>query len=100
MTAVKGTVTHGGKTFKFQEESFGTNRGITLSVTGVAKSQVTYKLDPNPHDLRAYNKNQSKFYTEAATKAAALYDIPTNKWPSPGSKKITVLTETYSLVAR
>ncbi len=97
MPAVKGTVTHGGKTFKYQEESFGTNRGITLSVTGVAKSNVTYKLDPNPHDLRAYNKNQTKFYQQAAQETAELYDAKLNKWPSGGSKKITVFTETYTL---
>ena len=100
MTAVKGTVSSGGKTFKFQEESFGTNRGITMSVNGVAKSAVTYKLVPNPHDLRAYNKNQTKFYTEAATQTAKLYDATGNKWPAGGAKKITVLTETYTLANR
>jgi len=57
-------------------------------------------MDPNPHDLRAYNKNQSKFYTEAATKLAELYDVTHNKWPAPGAKKITVLTEEYHLVSR
>jgi len=100
MTAVKGTVTYGGKTFKFQEESFGTNRGLTMSVNGVAKSQVTYKFDPNPHDLRAYNKNQAKFYTEAAKETAELYNVEKNTWPAPGSKRITVLTETYTLDSR
>jgi hypothetical protein len=100
MTAVKGTVTTGGHTFRFQEESFGTNRGITMSVNGVAQSQVTYKLNPNPHDLRAYNKNQEKFYKELATQLAPHYVVATNHWPAPGALHLTVLTEAYNLVAR
>jgi hypothetical protein len=69
-------------------------------VKGVQGSSVTYKMDPNPHDLRAYNKNQTKFYTQAATELAKHYDATHNRWPAPGAQKITVLTEGYHLVSR
>jgi hypothetical protein len=96
MPAVKGDVSYGGKSFKYQEESYGTNRGITIWAVGVKDGKVTYKFDPNPHDLRAYNKNQATFYKQAATELAELYNATTNKWPAVG-KKITVLTEVYTL---
>src|SRR5262249_54344491 len=96
---IKGTVSHGGHTFQYQEESWGTNRGITIFVKGFQGSSVTYKLSPNPHDLRAYNKNQSKFYEQAATEVAKHYDGTHNRWPAPGSTRITVLTEEYHLVS-
>ncbi|WP_019420206.1 hypothetical protein [Paenibacillus sp. OSY-SE] len=58
---VSGTVTINNVKYKYIEESFGKNRGITFN-----PGEHTYKITPNPHDNPKYNKKQTQFYTEIA----------------------------------
>lgn len=40
-------------------------RGIKVWIEGL-RGVRSYKLDPNPHHSREYNKNQEKFYEQVA----------------------------------
>jgi hypothetical protein len=97
-----GDITHNKIAFHFAEASIGNgkSRGITIKATASPKPAQTYKLEPNPHNDPWYNKNQGKFYTEAATELAKLYvasskDNPS--FPRYDAKKIKINNIEYKL---
>jgi hypothetical protein len=93
MPGCTGTVTANGNTYKYMEVSYGKQRGISVALQGTAGTYYEFKLSPNPHDLRAYNKKQSKFYEEIAT------DIVTN-WPPTIGRTVTALGSDFTLTSR
>lgn len=100
MPAIKGEVTNlSGVTFTYQEQSYGTNRGIKVWI-GSDKTISTYTFRPNPHnaDSKWYNKNQSEFYRLAA-KEIGEYHTQNAAWP-PGETTIRVNNTLYKLEIR
>lgn len=85
-------------TFHWTEASWGNNRGISVYVKGVEKSDIDYKAAPNPHNNRAYNKNQQGFYLAAIAAAAPKYNTEQNAWPD--SIEFDWENETYTLTPR
>ena len=71
-----------GITFNYVEQKSGGSgpgaRGIRIYIAG-GRDQ-SYKFSPNPHDDPWYNKNQAKFYRQAAE---ALADAYLAKKPNP-----------------
>lgn len=59
--------------------SGGGPRGIDIWRKGES-GRKEYAIDPNPHDNRKYNKEQSKFYTAMATAIGEKY-IEDSKFP-------------------
>lgn len=62
-------------TFNYTEIGEGRgNRAIRISKDGVAGSQITYAIDPNPHDDNHYNnKGQKEFYKTLAREIGKFY---------------------------
>jgi hypothetical protein len=60
------------------------------------KPPQCYKFDPDPHNDRDYNKNQAKFYRDAATAIAQIYN-DNGSFPRYGKASITVNATTYRL---
>ncbi|WP_075882924.1 serine protease [Candidatus Protochlamydia sp. W-9] len=62
-------------TFNYTEIGEGRgNRAIRISKDGVASSQITYAIYPNPHDNHHYNnKGQKKFYETLAKEIGKYY---------------------------
>lgn len=89
---VSGSITINKETYKYIEESFGKNRGITFN-----PGQHTYKITPNPHDNPKYNKKQEQFYEEIAKGVKTL--VEKSGWKDNLSN-ITALGETYTLAPR
>jgi hypothetical protein len=97
-----GDIKHANVDFHFAEATIGggKTRGITIKASKSPKPAQTYKFEPNPHDDPWYNKNQGKFYAEAATELAKLYvasskDNPS--FPRYDAKKIKVNKIEYKL---
>lgn len=67
---LKGRITHWETQVDYREvrKPGGGHRGIQATVTLSGGRRFTYCLDinENPHSVAAYNKNQAKFYQEAA----------------------------------
>lgn len=86
-------------TYEYNEVKYGTkgggNRGIYVRC---GTRDQEYKFQPNPHASRQYNKNQSKFYVEAA-KAVAGKLTANGLLPRYGAV-ITVMGEDYTLAPR
>lgn len=100
MPGIKGEVSNvSGVTFTYQEQSYGTNRGIKVWISG-NNAICSYRFTPNPHnaDSKWYNKNQPEFYRLAA-KEIAEYHTQHAGWP-PDSTNIQVNNTTYKLEAR
>jgi len=97
MAGIKGEFTEDNVTFKYGEVSYGTNRGIRIS----AGTRVQdYRFSPNPHDDPWYNKNQAKFYLQAAHAIAKLYLESGNQlFPRYGAT-IDVENVVYALLDR
>lgn len=95
--AIKGTVSAGKLTLTYGEMSFGKNRGLSISIDGQEGSRRDYQIAPNPHnaDSKWYNKNQAKFYKEAANAVAKK-----TKDSLPTSLDIEVNDVEYSLSER
>lgn len=93
MPGCNGTVTANGNSYKYMEVSYGTQRGISIALQGTAGSSYEFKLSPNPHNSKAYNKKQSKFYEEIATEIAG-------QWPPTVGTKVTGLGIEYTLTTR
>ncbi len=55
-------------------------RGLDIWVEGVRGSKQEYDIEPNPHDSKKYNKQQSKFYKLMAGEAADKYDCKKGKF--------------------
>lgn len=93
MPGCTGTIKSLGNTYKYMEVSYGTQRGIRIALQGTAGSSYEFKLSPNPHDLRQYNKKQTTFYAEIAQ------DI-VNSWPPIAGSTVTGLGSEFTLEAR
>jgi hypothetical protein len=89
-------ITLDGVTFHYGEMSFsGLGRGISMYRKGVAKDNHVYKFKmPNPHDDPFYNKNQGKWYDEAANAIAT--QVNNGGWPTDGGT-VTVHGTVYTL---
>ena len=78
-----GTTTYGYAEFKSSNRGGG-SRGLGIWIQG-ERGKTTYrKLDPNPHDSRQYNKNQSGFYQQLATEVAT-YHSRNRGFPAEGT---------------
>ncbi len=100
MPGIKGEISNtAGITFTYQEQSYGTNRGIKVWIGG-DQAICSYRFNPNPHnaDSKWYNKNQPEFYKLAA-KEIASYHAENNGWP-PDSHSIAVNNTSYKLEVR
>ena len=93
MPGVTGTIEANGNTYKYMEVSYGTQRGIRVALQGTAGTSYEFKFSPNPHDLRAYNKKQSKFYEQAAQGIVA-------NWPPTADMTLTALDSEFTLSVR
>ena len=98
-----GDIKHGDANVHWAEKTFGNgkSRGITVKYKEGAKPAQSYKMTPNPHDDPWYNKNQGKFYDEAATELAMLLvasgaTAAARSFPRYG-KKIKVHNVEYTL---
>lgn len=89
---VSGTITINNEKYKYIEESFGKNRGITFN-----PGSHTYKITPNPHDNPKYNKKQVQFYEEIAKGVKA--QVEKSGWKDTFTG-INALGETYTLSPR
>lgn len=90
---ISGSVTINGQNYKWIETSWGKNRGMTFN-----PGQHVYQFAPNPHDDPWYNKNQQKFYNQAAAAIKTIGDK--EKWTStswPSKINITVHGVDYTL---
>jgi hypothetical protein len=86
----------GGVDFDYAEMEFGRNRGIRIWVERQANSDREYKLRPDPHDYRKYNKNkQPQFYLEVAQAIAREYIQGNRQWPPPGTTIYVPLLADY-----
>jgi hypothetical protein len=98
-----GVAKYQGVEVDFREKTIGNGKSRGITVKCGSRKQ-DYKFTPNPHDADAwYNKNQIKFYEEAATQLAKLFhDSNTNAanrlFPRYG-KKITVHNTEYTLAS-
>ncbi len=93
MSAVKGTVKEGTKTFNYSEISSGVHRGIEMTEQGTGAKDATHtyylysvgqddKLH-NIHDLPVYNKDQAGLYKSLAAALAKKW-VTQGKWPAAG----------------
>ncbi|WCF06699.1 hypothetical protein NDS46_20420 [Paenibacillus thiaminolyticus] len=89
---VSGTIKINNETYKYIEESFGKNRGITFN-----PGNHTYTISPNPHNNPKYNKKQVQFYAEIANGVKA--QVERSGWKSSFTG-IQALGETYTLSPR
>lgn len=67
-------------TYKWMEASWGNNRGMTIN-----PGRMNYQFSPNPHNDPWYNKNQVKFYNEAARQIQQQgnqQQWQQNRWPN------------------
>lgn len=85
--------------FHYQEESWSQNRGITIKLNGSTRPSQTYKFDPNPHNDPWYNKNQAKFYNQAAQQIGQYFN-KRGSFPRYGTESITVNGIDYKLNSR
>jgi hypothetical protein len=85
----------GGVVFKYAELRTG-SRGIKIWTAGARP--VEYKLRPDPHESREYNKKQERFYLELATAIGGLFNAAPGAWPPYGTQVHVALTdEDYAL---
>jgi hypothetical protein len=88
--------------FNYREESWSLNRGITITTKGednLDRPPQTYKFDPNPHNDPWYNKNQPKFYKEAATQIGQYFNKK-GSFPRYGTASVTINGIPYKLNQR
>ncbi|KGM10607.1 hypothetical protein [Cellulomonas bogoriensis] len=90
------TVDVNGTIFKYAELRTG-HRGIKIWTEGA--DPVEYRIDPDPHQDREYNKNQARFYAELAKEIGTLYLAANpNAFPPFGTQVTVPLTGTeYTL---
>ena len=71
-------------------------RGIKVYVVDVPNSNVSYSINPNPHDNRSYNKNnnQQEFYDTLCKNLGEWYD---NNDKYPDKIEVKVFGKMYSL---
>ncbi|WP_155117119.1 serine protease [Candidatus Protochlamydia amoebophila] len=70
-------------------------RCITIHRDGVRNSQVTYRISPNPHGSRSYNKNQGEFYKSLAKSIGEYYLL--NNGTYPNNHSVFTLGVNYTL---
>lgn len=86
---VSGTVIINNQTYKYQEVSWGKNRGIQFN-----PGNHVYKISPNPHNNPAYNKNQIKFYNQIAE--GVKKEVEKSGWKNTFTN-VKALKESYTL---
>lgn len=94
---IDGTIKINNFQYKWMEASFGKNRGMTFN-----PGKLNYQFSPNPHNDPWYNKNQAKFYKQAAAQVETQGNIgkwTSGAWPS-SIKNITVNKINYTLTIR
>ncbi|QSJ18880.1 hypothetical protein JYQ62_09070 [Nostoc sp. UHCC 0702] len=85
--------------FYYQEESWSKNRGITIKLNNSTRPSQTYKFDPNPHNDPWYNKNQPKFYRDAAQQIGEYFNRR-GSFPRYGQASVTINGINYKLNQR
>jgi hypothetical protein len=88
--------------FNYREESWSLNRGITITTKGednLDRPPQTYKFNPNPHDDPWYNKNQKKFYEEAANQIGQYFNKK-GSFPRYDTELVTIHNISYKLNRR
>ena len=92
---IKGSTTVNGVVYEYNEDIYGTNRGISIWRKGVSNDKHSYKLNPNPHDDPWYNKHQERFYLDLANEIGESTNL--NRHYPPFNSPVIVHNINYSL---
>jgi hypothetical protein len=76
---LRGTVDIGGVTYEWGE-SRGGARTISIHRKGISQDNNEYRFDPEPHQIKKYNKDQAGFYDTAARAIGNAVQV--GGWPS------------------